>query len=45
MFIDRGTMKYRLYKIKGMIRQDFENPDAAKRLMMGISVFKASNCN
>ncbi|MDR1193439.1 MAG: helix-turn-helix domain-containing protein [Peptococcaceae bacterium] len=41
MFVDRSTMKYRLRKIKSMIQQDFENPDAAKRLLMGIAVFKA----
>jgi DNA-binding PucR family transcriptional regulator len=42
MFVDRSTMKYRLRKIKGMIQQDFEDPDAAKRLLAGIAVFKAS---
>lgn len=42
MFIDRSTMKYRLQKIADLLGSDFEQPDTAKRLAIGIAVHKVS---
>ena len=42
MFIDRSTMKYRLQKIEDLIGVDTEDPDAARRLQIGIAVFRLS---
>lgn len=40
LFIDRSTLKYRLQKIKDIIKTDFENQATANRLSMGIAVFR-----
>jgi DNA-binding PucR family transcriptional regulator len=40
MFIDRSTMKYRLKKIKNIMQNDFDEPLVAKRLKLGIYVFR-----
>lgn len=40
MFIDRSTMKYRLQKISDLLCADFDDPDTAKRLSLGIAIHK-----
>lgn len=40
MFIDRSTMKYRLQKISDLLGADFDDPDTAKRLIVGIAIHK-----
>lgn len=38
-FIDRGTMKYRLQKIRELLQADFDQPETAKLLRLGIAVY------
>lgn len=43
MFLDRGTLKYRLQKIKDILHMDFDDPDDALRLRLGIAVHRLSH--
>lgn len=42
-FVDRGTMKYRLQKIRGLLQVDFDQPRTAKFLRLGIAVYNEAN--
>ncbi len=42
IFIDRGTMKYRLQKIQDLLQTDLDQPDTARLLRLGIAIYNAS---
>ncbi len=42
-FIDRGTMKYRLQKIRSLLQMDFDQAENAKLLRLGIAVYEAAS--
>lgn len=42
IFIDRGTMKYRLQKIRDLLQIDFDQPETARLLRLGIAIYNAA---
>lgn len=42
IFIDRGTMKYRLQKILDLMQIDFDQPETARLLRLGIAIYNAA---
>lgn len=42
IFIDRGTMKYRLQKIQDLLQTDLDQPETARLLRLGIAIYNAA---
>ncbi len=42
LFLDRGTLKYRLQKIRSLVNADFDEPETARLLRLGLAVYRAA---